>query len=99
VRARVRGQDIASEPTLPWWPSLLLGGTGATPDLQTEDSAAVFCTPHFPFITPTTVIIAAPPSTACLSPVVCAHPQSRRLPTGLSIPIHSHPLAAVLIGR
>jgi hypothetical protein len=64
----VRGQDIASEPTLPWWPSLLLGGTGAaTPDLQTEDSAAIFCTPHFRFhfITPPTVIIAAPPSTVC----------------------------------
>jgi hypothetical protein len=42
------------------------------------------------------------PAVYCLlSPVVCAHPhpQSRRLPRAYRyLPIHSHPLAAVLIG-
>jgi hypothetical protein len=109
VRVRVRGQDIASEPTLPWWPSLLLGGTGAaTPDPQTEDSAAIFCTPHFHFrfhfhfITPPTVIIAAPPSTACCR-LSFARTRTRSRAASRRayryLPIHSHPLAAVLIGR
>jgi hypothetical protein len=105
VRVRVRGQDIASEPTLPWWPSLLLGGTGAaTPDPQTEDSAAIFCTPHFHFhfhfITPPTVIIAAPPSTACCRlSFARTRTRSRAARAYRYLPIHSHPLAAVLIGR
>jgi hypothetical protein len=86
------------------------GGTGAaTPDPQTEDSAAIFCTPHFHFhfhfhfITPPTVIIAARrllPAVACRLRAPAPHPQSRRLPRAYRyLPIHSHPLAAVLIGR